>query len=68
LNTAFLFFYYAALELAPVTFVVPIVSTSPIVVVVLSRLFLPRLERVTPRLVAAAGVVVIGVIAVALSG
>lgn len=68
LNTAFLFFYYAALELAPVTFVVPIVSTSPIVVVVLSRLFLPRLERVTPRLVAAAGVVVVGVIAVALSG
>jgi uncharacterized membrane protein len=60
--------YYVALQVAPVTLVIPIIATSPLVVVVLSRLFLPRLERVSPRLVAGAVVVVVGAIAVTVSG
>lgn len=63
-NTAFLLAYYAALEIAPVTLVVPIMQTSPLFVLVLSLAFLPRLERVTPRLVAAASVLVAGAVLV----
>lgn len=67
-NTSFLLTYYGALAVAPVSIVVPIVQTSPLVVMVLSMLFLPvRLERVTPQLVAAATVVVSGAIVVTLS-
>jgi drug/metabolite transporter (DMT)-like permease len=68
LNTTFMTLYYVALQVAPVTLVIPIIATSPLVVVVLSRLFLPRLERVSPRLVAGAVVVVVGAIAVTVSG
>lgn len=61
--------YFAALEVAPVVVVVPLLQTSPLLVVVLSALFLPRrLERVTWRLVAAAVVVVLGATVVSLSG
>lgn len=60
---------FAALETAPVVVVAPVVQTSPLIVVALSALFLPRtLERVTPRIVAAAVMVVIGAIVVTLSG
>lgn len=61
-NTTFLFLYYLALSIAPVSVVVPVVQTSPLVVMVLSALFLARLERVTWRLVSAAGVVVCGAV------
>ncbi|WP_276258933.1 DMT family transporter [Haloglomus litoreum] len=61
--------YYAALEVAPVVIVVPILQTMPLFVVVLSFLFLPqRLERVTVRLGVAAAVVVVGATVVSLSG
>lgn len=63
-NTTFLLAYYGALAVAPVVVVVPILQTSPLFVLVLSYLFLPRLERVTPRLVAAAAIVVVGAIVV----
>ncbi|RQG87913.1 DMT family transporter [Natrarchaeobius halalkaliphilus] len=66
-NTIFLTSYYAALETAPVILVVPLVQTSPLVVVVLSLLFLSHLERVTPRLIAAATIVVVGATVVSLT-
>lgn len=61
--------YFLALEVAPVVVVVPIIQVSPLVVLVLSRAFLPRgLERVTWDLAVAATVVVIGAIVVSVSG
>lgn len=61
--------YFAALEITPVVIVVPLLQTSPLLVVVLSAIFLPRrLERVTWRLGAAACVVVVGATVVSLSG
>lgn len=66
-NTLFLTAYYAALRVAPVSVVVPIVQTSPLVVICLSALFLPRrLERVSWVLVGGAGVVVAGAILITL--
>lgn len=53
--------YFAALEVAPVVIVVPLLQTTPLFVALLSAVFLPaHLERVSWRLVTAAGVVVIG--------
>lgn len=66
-STAFLLAYYAALSIAPVAIVVPIMQSSPLFVAVLSLLFLQRLERVTWRLVGAASVVVVGAVVVTLS-
>ena len=66
LNTTFLFLYYLALETAPVSVVIPIVTTSPLIVAVLSYLFLPDLERVTSKLVASASIVVVGAAIIAL--
>ncbi len=61
--------YFAALAVAPVVVVVPILQAAPLLVVGLSAVFLPRgLERVTPRLVAAATAVVVGTVVVSLSG
>lgn len=59
-NTFFLISYYIALDLAPVVLVVPVLQTSPLFVILLSAIFLRRLERVTWRLAAAAIVVVAG--------
>lgn len=60
---------FAALEIAPVVIVIPILQTSPLIVVVLSMLFLPRrLELVTLRLIIAALVVVIGATLVSVFG
>lgn len=59
--------YYAALHRAPVVIVVPIIQSSPLFVAVISYGFLQRLERVTPRLVASAMVVVVGAILVSLA-
>lgn len=67
-NTSFLLSYYAALQVAPVSLVVPIVQTSPLVVMAVSLLFLPtRLERVTWRLGAGASIVVVGAVLVTLA-
>lgn len=61
--------YFAALAVAPVVVVVPILQAAPLLVVGLSAVFLPRgLERVTPRLVAASLAVVVGTVVVSLSG
>lgn len=66
-NTLFLLSYYGALQIAPVSIVVPIIQTSPLVVMVLALLFLPdQLERVTRCLAAAAAIVVVGAVAVTL--
>ncbi|NIC00801.1 EamA family transporter [Halobacterium sp. R2-5] len=60
--------YFAALALLPVVVVVPIFQTAPLLVLAFSALVIPqRLERVTPRLVAAAAVVVVGTTIVSLS-
>jgi len=61
-NTAFLGLYYLALSVAPVSVVVPIIQTSPLVVMVLSMAFLSRLERVTWKLLTGACVVVGGAV------
>ena len=66
-NTGFLLAYYSALSIAPVVLVAPIMQLSPLLVVVLSAVFLKRLERVTPRLVAASLIVVAGAVAVTLA-
>lgn len=64
-NTLFILAYYVALAIAPVSLVVPLVVTNPLFVVVLGAVVMPDyLERVTPRLLVAAVVVVGGVVAV----
>lgn len=61
--------YFAALEVAPVVLVMPLLQLTPLIVVGCSVLFLPRrLERVTWRVGAAAAVVVVGATLVSLSG
>lgn len=60
--------YYAGLSLTKVTIVVPIMQTSPLVVVAVSMVFLQDIERVTLRLVAAAGVIISGTIMVTVMG
>lgn len=60
---------FTALETAPVTITVPLIQTSPLVVVALSAVFLSRdLERVTPSIVAATVIIIVGATAVSLSG
>ncbi|WP_336001887.1 EamA family transporter [Halorientalis halophila] len=65
-NTAFLLSYYAALAVAPVVLVQPVLQTSPLFVILISYVFLQRLERVTWKLVVAATVVALGAGLVAL--
>lgn len=67
-NTGFLVSYYYALSVSPVVLVVPIVQTSPLIVIAISYLFLQRLERVTLRLAAAATIVVLGAMLVTIHG
>lgn len=68
-TTAGLLAAFAALETAPVVIVAPIVQTSPLIVVALSALFLPKtLEKATARIVIAALMVVVGATVVTLSG
>lgn len=68
-NTFFLLGYYLALEIAPVSVVVPIVVSSTLFVVVLSALFVPdRLERITWPLAAASVAVVFGVMLISVFG
>jgi len=67
-STGFMIFDYVGLSLSRVGVVVPIMQTSPLVVAAGSALFMRDLERVTPRLVAASVVIVIGAALVTLSG
>ena len=57
-GVAFLFY---ALQEAPVVLVAPISSSYPLIAIVLTHLFLQRLEKVTARTVAGAIMVVAGV-------
>ena len=57
-GVAFLFY---ALQEAPVVMIAPISSSYPLVAIVLTHLFLQRLEKVTARTVAGAIMVVAGV-------
>lgn len=66
--TVFLVAFYLGLEAAPVVVVIPIFQTSPLFVILLSAVFLRRLERVTPRLVAGASVVIAGAVVVTIYG
>jgi drug/metabolite transporter (DMT)-like permease len=59
-------FWFLALSQAPVVLVAPIAATHPLVSVVLSHLFLQRLERVTARTVAGTVLVIGGVILITL--
>lgn len=65
-NTGYLLAYYGALARAPVVIVTPVTSLSTIFVVAGAAGVLQQDERVTPRLVAAATVVVLGATIVAL--
>lgn len=67
-NTTFVVAYYTGLSVAPVNVVVPIIQTSPLLVVLASAVFLKRYEPITPRLIAAALVVVAGAIGVTVLG
>ncbi|SEH65582.1 Uncharacterized membrane protein [Halopenitus malekzadehii] len=63
-NTTFLGFYYGALELSPVNIVIPLTQTSPLFVVVISYVALPRLERITGWIVGGTLCVVTGAVIV----
>lgn len=67
-NSMFQITYYLALIIAPVALVVPIVQMSPLFVAIVGYLYLQHLERVTPRLIAGALIVVGGGILVTLYG
>lgn len=60
------FFMFSALSKAPVTLASPIGALNPLVAMALTHIFLQRLERVTPRMIAGAALVVVGVILVIL--
>ena len=57
---------YFAVQRADVVVVSPIVSSSPLITLFLSHLFLSRLEQVTPQLVAGTLLAIVGVILVVL--
>ena len=67
-NTVFLLAYYAALEIAPVVIVVPVMQVSPLIVALLSLLFLRHLERITVQFLLAVAVIVVGTTLVSLAG
>lgn len=58
---------YYALSLAPVIVVSPFINASPLLIIILSSLFLKRLERVTPRLVAGSLLIIAGVVLIILT-
>ena len=67
-SAVFMLAYYAALAVSRVSVVVPIMQTSPLIVVLLSAAFLRRIETVTLRLVTAAAVIVAGGVTVTYFG
>lgn len=68
-NTGFLFAYYGALELEPVSVVVPLIQSSPLLIILFSVLLVSdELERVTWRLVVGALIAVLGAVGVTLLG
>lgn len=67
-SAGFMLAYYAGLSVSRVSVVVPIMQTSPLLVVLASAVFLRRSEKVTPRLATAAAVIVAGAITVTYFG
>lgn len=67
-STAFTLVFYMGLSVSRVVVVVPLMQTSPLIVTAALAVFVRDLERVPPRLVAAAGVVAAGAITVTLTG
>ncbi len=61
------FAFYQALGLETVSFVTPLVYTSPLFSLLIARLFIQKLEQVTWRLAVGAVVVFLGVILVSIS-
>lgn len=60
---------FTALETAPVAIAVPLIQTSPLLVLGLSALFLSsNLERVTPAIVGSTMIIIVGAVIVSLSG
>ena len=58
-------FWFLAFTRAPVVLVAPLVGTSPLVSILLTHLFLQRLERITLRVVLGALLVLVGVALIA---
>ena len=50
-NTSMMVFYYEAIARAPVTFVAPILQTSPLFVVIMSYIWIQDIERISWRLI-----------------
>ena len=67
-NTVFLLGYYFSLSVASVSIVSPIQQTSPLLIVGISAALLPQKEEVTWRVWVAAGLVVLGAIAITFFG
>lgn len=68
MSTGFLITYYAGLSVSRVGIVVPIMQTSPLIVLAVSAAFLRDAERVTLRLLFSVLVVVLGAVTVTLGG
>ena len=60
-------FLYLALGQAPVVVVAPVTGTNPLFSIILAWVFLRRMERLTPRVVLGAVLVVAGVTVVSVS-
>lgn len=60
-------FLYLALGQAPVVVVAPVIGTNPLFSIILAWVFLRQMERLTPRVVLGAVLVVAGVAVVAIS-
>lgn len=67
-SSGFLLAYYAGIAVSRVGLVVPIMQTSPLIVLALSSVFLHDVERVTARLIVAACIVVVGAVGVTVGG
>ena len=58
--------WYLALVESPIVIVAPIVAVYPLVTIILTAIFLKNIEKVTPKTISGATLVVIGVILVGL--
>ena len=57
---------FFALKHAPVVIIAPVMAINPLLAMILSAIFLQRLERVTTRMLAGGGLVVAGAVLVAI--
>ena len=58
--------WYLALTIAPVVIVTPVIAANPLVTIFLTAIFLRNVEKVTPRVILGAGLVIIGVVLIGL--